>query len=343
VPHGRNGVLLMSTTTARRSAPLPVVPEFAHALREHGLDLVRGEVRTLQVNVGKLCNMACHHCHVEAGPRRTERMSRQVAERVLELLAANPRVELLDLTGGAPEMNESFRFLVTEARQLGRRVIDRCNLTILFEPGMDGLADFLAANEVHVVASLPCYQGENVDRQRGRGAFGKSILALWSLNALGYGRPGSSLRLDLVYNPLGASLPPPQAQLEAKYREELGRLFGIEFHQLLTITNMPIQRFARFLERSGELERYMSLLANHINPATVPELMCRSLLSVAWDGRLFDCDFNQMLEIELGAAGPRTVWDVRSLDALAGRRIATGGHCFGCTAGAGSSCSGALR
>jgi radical SAM/Cys-rich protein len=343
---GRNGVLLMSAVTARRPAPLPVIPDFDGVLREHGLELVRGEVRTLQVNVGKLCNMACHHCHVEAGPKRTERMSRQVAERVVELLAANPRVELLDLTGGAPEMNESFRFLVTEARRLGRRVIDRCNLTILFEPGMDGLAEFLAAKEVHVVASLPCYQAENVERQRGRGAFGKSILALWNLNALGYGRPGSALRLDLVYNPLGASLPPPQGRLEAKYREELGRLFGIEFHQLLTLTNMPIQRFARFLERSGELERYMSLLVNHFNPATVPELMCRSLLSVAWDGRLFDCDFNQMLEIDLGgpaAGGPKTVWDTTSLDALAGRRVATGAHCFGCTAGAGSSCSGALR
>jgi radical SAM/Cys-rich protein len=338
---GRNGVLLMSAVTARRPAPLPVFPDFDDVLSEHGLELVRGEVRTLQVNVGKLCNMACHHCHVEAGPKRTERMSRQVAERVVELLASNPRVELLDLTGGAPEMNESFRFLVTEARRLGRRVIDRCNLTILFEPGMDGLAEFLAAKEVHVVASLPCYQAENVERQRGRGAFGKSILALWNLNALGYGRPGSALRLDLVYNPLGASLPPPQGRLEAKYREELGRLFGIEFHQLLTLTNMPIKRFAWSLERSGELERYMSLLVNHFNPATVPELMCRSLLSVAWDGRLFDCDFNQMLEIDL-AGGRRTVWDVASLAELSERRIATAAHCFGCTAGAGSSCGGAL-
>ncbi len=337
----------MTTATARSAAPLPAVPEFDDVLRESGLpELVRDEVRTLQVNVGKLCNMACHHCHVEAGPKRTERMFRDVAERLLEILAANPRVELLDLTGGAPEMNENFRFLVTEARRLGRRVIDRCNLTILFEPGMDDLAELLAENEVHVVASLPCYQAENVDKQRGRGAFDKSILGLRRLNALGYGRPGSALQLDLVYNPIGASLPPPQARLEAKYREELGRLFGIEFHQLLTITNMPIKRFAWFLERSGQLDRYMALLVNHFNPGTVPELMCRSLLSVAWDGRLYDCDFNQMLEIELGAAaraGPRTVWDVTSLDGLAGRRVATGGHCFGCAAGAGSSCSGALR
>jgi radical SAM/Cys-rich protein len=336
----------MSTSTARRAIPLPVVSEFDDVLREHGaLELVRGETRTLQVNVGKLCNMACHHCHVEAGPKRAERMSRGVAERVIDILAANPRLELLDLTGGAPEMNESFRFLVTEARRLGRRVIDRCNLTILLEPGKEDLAELLAVNEVHVVASLPCYQAENVDKQRGRGAFDKSIQALQTLNALGYGRSGSALRLDLVFNPSGASLPPPQARLEAKYRAELGRLFGIEFHQLLTLTNMPIKRFAWFLERTGELDRYMALLVNHFNPFTLPELMCRSLLSVAWDGRLYDCDFNQMLEIDLGAAaaGPTTLWDVTSLDGLTGRRIATGSHCFGCTAGAGSSCSGAIR
>ncbi len=322
-------------------------PSFAKVLREHGLGaLVRARVRTLQVNVGKLCNMACHHCHVEAGPKRTEIMPRDVAERVVDLLAANPGVETLDLTGGAPELNPSFRWLVAEARRLGREVIDRCNLTVLFEPGMSDLAEFFAAHEVHVVASLPCYQAENVEKQRGRGAFDKSIDALKKLNALGYGRAGSRLRLDLVYNPVGASLPPSQSRLEARYKEELGRLFGIEFHQLLTITNMPIKRFAHLLERTGQYEAYMSLLVNHFNPATVPELMCRSLLSVGWDGRLYDCDFNQMLEIDLGAARAthaRTVWDVTSLDELAGCRIATGSHCFGCTAGAGSSCGGALR
>jgi len=303
-------------------------------------------VKTLQVNVGKLCNMACHHCHVEAGPKRTEIMPRAVAERIVELVAANPGVELVDLTGGAPELNPSFRFLVAEARKLGREVIDRCNLTVLFESGMEDLAEFMAANEVQIVASLPCYQAENVEKQRGHGAFDKSIEALNRLNELGYGRPGSNLKLDLVYNPIGASLPPPQDRLQAKYREELGRLFGIEFHQLLTITNMPIKRFAHLLERTGQHEAYMGLLVNHFNPGTVPELMCRSLLSVSWDGRLYDCDFNQMLEIELGAApetGARTVWDVTCLDDLAGRRVATGSHCFGCTAGAGSSCSGALR
>jgi radical SAM/Cys-rich protein len=220
-------------------------------------------------------------------------------------------------------------------------VIDRCNLTVLFEPGQEDLADFLAASGVDVVASLPCYTADNVDQQRGRGVFDKSIAALRRLNGLGYGRPGSRLRLDLVYNPLGAFLPPSQAELEATYREELGRLFGIEFHRLLTLANMPIKRFADLLARTGAAAAYMSLLVNHFNPATVGEVMCRSLVSVAWDGRLYDCDFNQMLEIPLGA-GPRTIWDVESLVPLAGAPIATATHCFGCTAGAGSSCGGAL-
>ncbi len=318
-------------------------PSFTRALRDHGLGpVVRGRVKTLQVNVGKLCNMACHHCHVEAGPKRTEIMSSEVAERVVELAAANPGVEVVDLTGGAPELNPSFRWLVAEINKLGREVIDRCNLTILFEPGMQDLAEFLAAHGVHVVASLPCYQAGNVEKQRGRGAFDKSIEALKRLNALGYGRPQSGLKLDLVYNPIGAALPPPQAELEAKYKEELGRLFGIEFHQFLTITNMPIKRFAHMLRRTGQQEAYMGLLVNHFNASTVPELMCRSLISVGWDGRLHDCDFNQMLELRLGA-GARTIWDVDSFENLTGCRVTTGSHCFGCTAGAGSSCSGILR
>jgi radical SAM/Cys-rich protein len=344
-------VLLMGALAARSlpvSRPDPWDgPSFAEALRDHGLGaLTRTRVRTLQVNVGKLCNMACHHCHVEAGPKRTEIMPREVAERVVELVAANPGVEVVDLTGGAPELNPSFRWLVAEARRLGREVIDRCNLTVLLEPGLGDLARFLADNEVHVVASLPCYQAENVEKQRGRGAFGKSIDALRSLNALGYGRAGTGLKLDLVYNPLGAFLPPAQAKLEAKYRDELSRLFGIEFDRLLTITNMPIKRFAHFLERTEQHEAYMGLLVNHFNPGTVRELMCRSLLSVSWDGRLFDCDFNQMLDIELGAGratGARSIWDITSLDELRGCAVATARHCFGCTAGSGSSCTGALR
>ncbi len=336
---------MRESAARQRTRPHPndeVGPIFADALGNRGLGpLVRERVRTLQLNVGKLCNMACHHCHVEAGPKRTEIMSSKVAERVVEILEGNPGVELLDLTGGAPELNPSFRWLVAEARRLGRRVIDRCNLTILLEPGMEDLTEFLAEHEVHVVASLPCYQAKNVETQRGPDVFEKSIQALKKLNAHGYGRLGSHLELDLAYNPVGAFLPPAQEDLEAKYKEELKRLFGIEFHSLLTITNMPIKRFAHFLERSGEYEAYMSLLVNHFNPATVPDLMCRSLVSIGWDGKLYDCDFNQMLEIPIGEEA-RTIWDIDTLDTLTGCPIATGNHCFGCTAGAGSSCSGAL-
>jgi len=297
------------------------------------------------VNVGKVCNQACHHCHVEAGPKRTESMPERVADRVLELLAADGGIATLDVTGGAPELNPSFRRLVVEARRLGRRVIDRCNLTILFEPGQDDLAAFLAEHAVAVTASLPCYTADNVERQRGQGVFDKSIRALQRLNALGYGRPDTALRLDLVYNPVGAFLPPAQAELEARYRRELAGAFGITFDRLLTINNMPIKRFAGMLARDGSAEAYQALLVNHFNPATVDDLMCRSLVSVGWDGRLYDCDFNQMLELPLAApdAGwPRTIWDVDDLRGLDGSPIATGRHCFGCTAGAGSSCGGAL-
>ena len=331
---------------ARSSQPIPPLPSFAATLQVAGLpELRRGPVTTLQVNVGRLCNLACHHCHVEAGPTRKEIMPASVAERILDLLEHNPAVGVLDLTGGAPEMNPSFRLLVSEARRMGREVIDRCNLTVFFEPGYEDLPEFLAAQGVQIVASLPCYREDNVDRQRGRGTFAGSIDALQRLNALGFGRPGSPLRLDLVYNPGGATLPPPQAALEAQYRQELARLFGIEFHGLLTITNMPIRRFAATLAREQKHDAYMSLLVNHFNPAAVPGLMCRSLLSVGWDGALYDCDFNQMLQIPLGAgpvAKARTVWDLDTFGGLDGARVATGQHCYGCTAGSGSSCSGAL-
>jgi len=315
---------------------------FADRLAREGLaPLLRGPVRTLQVNVTRRCNLACHHCHVEAGPKRTEALERAGAGRVLELLETNPQVEVLDLTGGAPELSEHFRGLVEGARALGRRVIDRCNLTVLFEPGQEETPEFLAAQGVEVVASLPCYSRENVDRQRGRGVFDRSIEGLRLLNRLGYGRPGSDLRLDLVYNPQGAVLPPSQAELEARYQSELRELFGIEFHRLLTLANMPIRRFARQLERSGQHAAYLSLLVNHFNPATVPELMCLHLLSVDHAGRLYDCDFNQALDLPL--LGPeQSIWDVDDLRALEGRPIATAEHCFGCTAGAGSSCGGAL-
>jgi radical SAM/Cys-rich protein len=318
------------------------LPNFAAALADHGLPaLRRTAVETLQVNVGKRCDLACHHCHVEAGPKRTEAMSAETAARVIELLAAHPAVRTLDLTGGAPELNENFRHLVRAARELGRDVIDRCNLTVLFEPGQEDTAEFLAEQGVKVVASLPCYTKDNVDAQRGKRVFERSVDALRRLNALGYSAPGSGLSLDLVYNPLGPSLPPEQAKLEATYKHELRENLGVEFDHLATITNMPIKRFAHALERDGRHAEYMGLLVNHFNPTTVPALMCRSLVSVAWDGALYDCDFNQMLELPLGA-GTRTVCELDDLAELENAPVATGAHCFGCTAGSGSSCGGAL-
>jgi radical SAM/Cys-rich protein len=323
------------------SAAAGGTPAFESVLRGHGLAPLRREVvKTLQVNVGKLCNQACHHCHVDAGPKRTERMSRPVAERVMALLAASPSTETVDITGGAPELNLNFPYLVERARQLGRCVIDRCNLTVLLEPGMEWVPEFLRAHEVDVIASLPCYTAENVEQQRGRGVFDQSIAALRRLNRLGYGQPGSHLRLDLVYNPLGAALAPPQERLEADYRRVLRGSFGIEFHHLLTITNMPIKRFSDQLARWGQEETYMALLEDAFNPAAVPGLMCRSLVSVGWDGSLYDCDFNQMLELPLAGRGRPTVFDLESLDELDGAAIATARHCLGCTAGAGSSCGG---
>ena len=307
-----------------------------------GGELWRAEPRTLQVNVGKLCNQACHHCHVDAGPKRTEIMSSATAQRVLQVLERNPGLALLDLTGGAPELNPSFRHLVERSRALGRTVLVRCNLTVILVEGMDWLPQFYRQHGVELVCSLPCYTQETVDQQRGRGVFDDSIAALRTLNGLGYGRPGSGLRLDLVYNPLGAFLPGPQAELEAQYRARLRADLGIEFHRLLTITNMPIARFAEQLRRTGEYDRYMGLLVNHFNPDTVEGLMCRHLVSVGWDGRLYDCDFNQMLDLPLGAPGPRTIQDLGDVRSLAGTHITTGPHCFGCTAGVGSSCGGTL-
>jgi len=306
-----------------------------------GHPLTRAAPQTLQLNVGLRCDLACHHCHVEAGPKRTEAIDRRTADRVLELLARNPAIGTLDLTGGAPELSPHFRHLVSGARRLGRTVLDRCNLTVFDEPGQADTPEFLAEHEVTVVASLPCYSAENVEAQRGRGVFARSIEALLRLNRLGYGAPGSRLRLDLVYNPQGPDLPPPQAALEATYRAELRERFGIAFGRLITITNMPIKRFAHALRRDGREAEYRALLVDRFNPDTLPALMCRHLISVSWDGSLHDCDFNQMLGIPLGRR-PRTIWDVDDLSALAGESVATAPHCFGCTAGAGSSCGGAL-
>ena len=310
--------------------------------------LVRTALSTLQVNLGYRCNQACSHCHVNAGPTRSEMMDGATLALIPQVLAARS-IGTLDLTGGAPELHPGFRRLVRQARQQGVAVIDRCNLTILSEPGQEDLAAFLAAQGVRVVASLPCYLEDNVDRQRGVGVFARSIAGLQQLNALGYGQPGSGLELDLVFNPQGPSLPPPQAQLEADYRRHLGETYGIVFSRLLALANMPIARFAQQLERSGALASYQQLLERSHNPANLPEVMCRSLISVDWQGRLYDCDFNQMLAIPataaLAAGQPRR--PLQLLDLLqhdpAGAGIAVAAHCFGCTAGSGSSCGGSLQ
>lgn len=315
---------------------------FASVLEEHGLPgLQRARITTLQINLGKLCNQACLHCHVEAGPKRTEQMSAATADRVLFLLDQTPGIETLDITGGAPELNAQFRRMVEHASARGLRVIDRCNLTVLSEPGQDDLAEFLADHTVEVTASLPCYTAGNVDAQRGRGVFQRSLAALRQLNALGYGKGVQGRVLNLVYNPLGPSLPPAQAGLEAVYKQQLGNNHGIEFDHLFTLTNMPIKRFAEALARDGRTEEYMSLLRRSFNPHTVESLMCRSLISVGWDGQLYDCDFNQMLE--MGSPAHADLWCITSFSELASGQIVTGKHCFGCTAGAGSSCEGSLR
>ena len=314
---------------------------FHQTLKRHGLGLTRTPLKTLQINLGKLCNQACHHCHVEAGPKRTEMMNAKTVARLLELMAAAPGLETIDITGGAPELNPHFRDLVRGARTLGLRVIDRCNLTVLFEPGQEDTAEFLQLNHIVMIASLPCYLGENVEKQRGLGVFDKSIAALRKLNALGYAMPDSGLQLDLVYNPLGPHLPPPQAGLEQDYKRELRTRYGVEFNRLYTITNMPIKRFLHDLQRSHQYDNYMDLLISAFNPDAALGVMCRDLVSVGWDGQIYDCDFNQMLDMPLGGK-TRTIWDIKNLEDINGEAIAFDQHCFGCTAGAGSSCGGAL-
>jgi radical SAM/Cys-rich protein len=314
---------------------------FEHLLHEHGLALRRAQPEILQINVGKLCNLTCTHCHVNAGPKRKEIMSRETADRILDWFAATT-IPTLDVTGGAPEMVPDFRHIIVCARALTprRRIIDRCNLTILLTPEHDGLAEFLAENEVEIVASMPCYSAENVDAQRGEGVFDASIAALQLLNRLGYGRR-SQLPLHLVYNPNGAFLPGPQTELEADYKREFVSHFGIVFNHLYAITNLPIGRFASWLRHEGKYEAYLELLVAAFNPATVEGLMCRNTINVSWQGVVHDCDFNQMLHLPLGGNGRRYLWEVDP-HALAGSTIATGNHCFGCTAGTGSSCGGAL-
>jgi len=303
----------------------------------------RRTIETLQVNLGYRCNQSCQHCHVNAGPNRTEEMSRESIDAVIAFLADSPDLRTLDLTGGAPELNPHFRSLVTAARSRGVKVIDRCNLTILEEPGHEDLAAFLALHHVEVVASMPCYLEDNVDRQRGKGVFDASIRGLQRLNALGYGQADTGLVLNLVFNPLGPSLPPEQQALEQDYKRHLGSHFGIVFNGLFTLANMPIQRFGSMLVSKGQFNSYMDLLRRSHREANLEQVMCRSLLSVDWQGYLYDCDFNQQLGLPIHAAERRRVHitDITATD-LEDHPIRVADHCFGCTAGQGSSCGGAL-
>jgi len=318
---------------------------FARRLREHGLPLRHTRTEVLQINVGKLCNLTCIHCHVNAGPKRKEIMTRGTMDQVIDWLAKTD-IPTVDITGGAPEMVPDFKYLVERLRALtpSRHIIDRCNLTILLEPGYESYGQLLARHEVEIIASMPCYSEKNVNEQRGEGVFDASIKALQLLNSLGYGiRP--ELPLHLVYNPNGAFLPGPQEELEADYKRELKAHFGIVFNKLYTITNLPIARFASYLKNNNLLGEYMALLNDAFNPATVTGLMCRNTISVSWQGEVFDCDFNQMLNMRWSRPGGSDqglhLWEVDPAQ-VEHREILTGDHCFGCTAGSGSSCGGAL-
>ena len=317
---------------------------FSDRLAAEGLQLRRTRPEILQVNVGKLCNLTCVHCHVNAGPKRKEIMTRETIDRIIDWLSKTD-IPIVDLTGGAPEMIPDFRYFIEQVKALQphRHVIDRCNLTILLEPGYESLGEFLASNKVEIIASMPCYSAKNVDAQRGEGVFEGSIAALQLLNSLGYGID-PELLLHLVYNPVGAFLPSPQDELEIDYKRELKKHFGIVFNRLFTLSNLPIGRFAAYLRRNNELDRYMQLLIEAFNAATIEGLMCRNTISVGWRGEVYDCDFNQQLGMQWSCNGGRErlfLWDIDP-DSLEGREIMTGDHCFGCTAGAGSTCGGAI-
>jgi radical SAM/Cys-rich protein len=299
----------------------------------------RNKLEILQVNLGYLCNLSCTHCHVNAGPKRTELMDKATMNEILTFID-NHAIHTLDLTGGAPEMNPHFRYLVTEGLKRGLKVIDRCNLVILLEQGFEWLADFLAENRVEIVASLPCYLKDNVDKQRGKGTFDASITALQTLNALGYGLENSDLRLNLVFNPQGATLPPEQQALERAYKQHLQENFGIEFNHLFALTNLPVQRFGSVLLSTGQFDKYMNLLKNNFHAPNLEKVMCKNTLSVDWQGFVYDCDFNQMLKLPLG--GNNKI-HIRQVAELIGNPINTLQHCYGCTAGQGSSCTGATK
>jgi radical SAM/Cys-rich protein len=306
-------------------------------------EICRSNLTTLQVNLGYVCNQQCLHCHVNAGPKRTESMNSENIDQVLRFLEASD-VKLLDLTGGAPELNKKFRYLVEKTRDLGVTVMDRCNLTVLNEPGQEDLATFLATHEVEITASLPCYLEENVDKQRGKGVFEGSMLGLRKLNELGYGLDGSGLQLNLVYNPVGPYLPPSQETLQADYKKHLGETYGIQFNQLFTLTNMPIQRFGSTLVSKGQFEEYMQLLRESFQQSNLDNVMCRNLISVDWQGYVYDCDFNQMLKLPAMISGkPKTHLSDLIGRNLQGKPIVVMDHCYGCTAGQGSSCGGALN
>jgi radical SAM/Cys-rich protein len=320
----------------RRVDNMQSIPTFESVIPGGAERMKRKEPHTLILNLGLYCNQTCTHCHVESSPERTETMTRENVDRVLDLLSRTPSIKTLDITGGAPELQPQFRYLVTEARKLGLNLNDRCNLTCLTEPGQEDLAEFLAENKFRIIASLPCYSKKNVNQQRGSGVFGRSITGLEMLNERGYGKPETGLLLELVYNPNGAFLAPAAEDLEPVYRKELMEHFGIVFTSLHSMNNMPVKRFADYLERRGELQKYMELLVNNFNDNFVDDLMCLDSVNIGWDGNIYDCDFNQQMDLYAGGTVLGTIWNQDSLIIPQDKKVVLGKHCFGCTAGKGS-------
>jgi len=316
------------------------IDAFDTKLKNYNIDLNRNVINSLQINIGKRCNQSCIHCHVNAGPARTEEMTVETMDRIIHLVKSSKNISTIDITGGAPELNKNFSYFISKLHDLNINIIDRCNLSVLFEQGQENTPSLLAKNKVAVIASLPCYTEENVDSQRGLHTYQKSILALRLLNNLGYGKKESGLILNLVYNPGGAFLPSEQETLEIKYKDILKKQQGIVFNHLFTITNMPINRFAHALIRNNEYDAYCTLLYNAFNPEAAEKLMCKNQLSIAWDGEIFDCDFNQALNIPI-CSGRETIWSIDNLNDVS-KKIAFSHHCYGCTAGYGSSCLGRL-